>query len=75
MFEFITVLSQIHLLAAHAAQIWYSIPLIVVISLVWGATRHEHLKEIVIHSVRSLFWVLTFMGIIFAVIFVAGYFQ
>lgn len=55
------------------AQIWYAIPLVVAISLVYGATRHENLKEIMIQSYRSAVWVVGFMAIIFAIIFVAGY--
>ena len=66
-------LLEIALPLASTARIWYALPLIVVISLVYGATRHEYLKEIVAHSIRSMIWVLGFMGIIFAIIFVAGY--
>lgn len=55
------------------AQIWYAVPLIVAVSLVYGATRHEHLKEIVIQCYKSAVWVLGFMGIIFAIIYVAGH--
>ncbi len=55
------------------AQIWYAIPLVVAISLVYGATRHEHLKDILIQSYRSAVWVVGFMAIMFAIIFVAGY--
>jgi hypothetical protein len=67
--------SQINFLLANAtpARIWYSIPLIVVVSLVYGATRHEYLKEILIHSVRSAIWVVSFMTMIFAIIWVAGF--
>ena len=55
------------------AQIWYAIPLIVAISLVYGGTRHEGLKEILIQSYRSAVWVIGFMAIIFVIIYVAGY--
>lgn len=55
------------------AQIWFAIPLIVAVSLVYGGTRHENLKEILIQSYRSAVWVIGFMAIIFAIIFVAGY--
>ena len=55
------------------ARIWYAIPLIVVISLVYGATRHENLKEILMHSARSAIWVVGFMGIIFGLIYVVGF--
>lgn len=47
------------------AQLWYAVPLMVVISLVYGATRHEYLKEIVRHSVSAFLWLLVFLGIIF----------
>ena len=78
MFEIPTILAiscLIGLIGLGTAQIWYSVPLVIVISLVWGATRHERLPEIIAQSIRSLLWVLTFMGIIFAVIFIAGYWQ
>ena len=55
------------------AQIWYAVPLIVVVSLVYGGTRHEHLKEILVQSYRSATWVAGFMLIIFGVIYVSGY--
>ena len=55
------------------ARIWYAIPLVVVVSLVYGATRHENLREIFIHSYRSAVWVCGFMAFIFAIIWVAGY--
>jgi hypothetical protein len=55
------------------AQIWYAFPLIVAISLVYGATRHEELKEILVQSYRSAVWVVGFMAIIFVIIYVAGY--
>jgi len=75
MFENPIILGLVYLLGLSTAQIWYAVPLVIVISLVWGATRHERLPEIIAQSIKSLLWVLTFMGIIFALIFVAGYFQ
>ena len=54
-------------------RIWYALPLVVAISLVYGATRHEHLREIMVHSMRSAIWVVGFMTVIFGIIFVAGY--
>ena len=61
------------LAAATTARIWYALPLVLVVSLVYGATRHEHLLEILVHSFRSAVWLLTFMTAIFAIIWVAGY--
>lgn len=69
----LTDLIEILPLANSLAKIWYALPLVVVISLVYGATRHEYLREILTQSYRSLIWVVGFMAIIFAVIFVAGY--
>lgn len=60
-------------LANSIPRLWYALPLVVVISLVYGATRHENLREIIIQSYRSMIWVVGFMAIIFAVIFIAGY--
>ena len=61
-------------LALVTPQLWYAVPLVLAVSLVWGATRHERLREIVAHTIRSLIWVLTFVAIVFAVIYVSGYF-
>lgn len=54
------------------AQIWYAVPVIVATSLVYGATRHEFLKEIVSQSLRAGAWLLGFLGIIFAIVWWAG---
>ena len=55
------------------AKIWYSLPLIAVVSLCYGATRHEHLREILIHSMRTCIWVLGFMAVIFLVVMATGW--
>lgn len=54
-------------------QIWYAVPLIVAICLVYGATRHEEMIAILKHSLRSAVWVSGFMLIIFLVLKVAGW--
>jgi hypothetical protein len=61
------------LLADGMASIWYAIPLVVVISLVYGATRHEHKKEIIEHSIRSAIWLAGFLFLIFLAVWFAGY--
>lgn len=60
-------------LLAATPKVLYAIPLVVVISLVYGATRHEYLREIVEHSIRSACWVVGFMALILAIIWVAGF--
>ena len=64
---------KVSFLIADVPQVWYAIPLIVAVSLVYGATRHEHLREIIEHSIRSVMWVVCFMAIIFFLIWIAGY--
>ena len=61
------------ILLSAIAKIWYSLPLIAVVSLVYGATRHEHLREILIHAVRTCIWVLGFMAVIFLIVVATGF--
>jgi hypothetical protein len=51
-----------------AKQLWYSVPLIISVSLVYGATRHELFAPILDHSLRTAFWMLTFIGSVFVVL-------
>jgi len=51
------------------AQIWYALPLIVSISLVYAATRHELVGPILHHAVRLGIWIAAFMGVVFVVLF------
>jgi hypothetical protein len=48
--------------------LWYLAPLVVVVSLVYGATRHELMKPILWHAVRAAGWILGFMGVIFLIL-------
>ena len=60
-------------LAGSVPNIYYAAPLVVAISLVHGATRHEHPVEIIKHSLRSFVWVVSFMAIIMAIIWLASF--
>ena len=51
-------------------RLWYSVPLIVAISLVYAATRHEVMKPILEHAVRFGIWIVGFMAIAFVVLVV-----
>lgn len=51
-------------------HLWYAIPLILAISLVYGATRHETLPGILVNAYRAATWIVSFMAIIFGVLFV-----
>lgn len=51
---------------------WYAVPLIVSISLVYGATRHEHIIPILANAYKSALWIVIFMAVIFLVIWIVG---
>lgn len=54
------------------SQLLYAIPLIVAVSLVYGATRDEQLGPILQNAFRAAMWIIVFMAIIFAVLWFAG---
>ncbi len=67
----ITLLSSLVFVAAvWFNRLWYSLPLVVVISLVYAATRHELMRPILEHAVRFGLWILGFMAIVFLVLVV-----
>ena len=43
-------------------NLWYALPLIVSVSLVCAATRHEEISPILNHAVRFGVWIAVFMG-------------
>jgi hypothetical protein len=49
------------MLFAQANQMLYSLPLIVSISLVYAATRHEDMPSILGHALRFGTWIVVFM--------------
>jgi hypothetical protein len=49
-------------------RLWWALPLIVSVSLVYGATRHELMGPILNNAFRAAVWIGGFMGIIFAVL-------
>ena len=49
-------------------DLWYTLPLIVAVSLVYSATRHELMAPILAHAVRIGVWIVGFMAVIFVVL-------
>ncbi len=47
---------------------WYALPLIVAVSLVYAATRHELMGPILSHAVRIGVWIVGFMMIVLVVL-------
>lgn|GEM_PF-494028 len=46
----------------------YYLPLIIAISLVFGATRHEDLSLILRHAFHTARWITGFMAVVFALV-------
>lgn len=55
------------------ARLWYAIPLVLVVSLVYGATRHERMREITEQFIRTVIGLIGFMSAIFVVIWLIGF--
>ena len=51
----------------------YYLPLIISISLVFGATRHEDTSLVLKHSLYTARWITSFMAIIFVVLCVVSW--
>lgn len=49
-------------------DLWYALPAIVAVSLVYSATRHEQMRPILIHAGRVALWIVGFMAVVFAVL-------
>ena len=49
-------------------DLWYAVPAILATSLVYAATRHEHLRPILFQALHSIVWITGFMAVVFAVI-------
>ena len=45
-------------------NLWYALPLIVSVSLVCAATRHEELGPILQHALRFGLWIVAFMVVV-----------
>jgi hypothetical protein len=58
---------------AEANLMWYAIPLVVSISLVYSATHHERLRPILAHAVRLGLMIVGFMVAIMNVLAIIGW--
>ncbi len=54
-------------------DLWYAVPLIVVVSLVYSATRHEETGAIMVQSLRTGVWIVCFMAVIFAILMIIAW--
>lgn len=65
-----TFMNGLPVLLAEINDLWYALPLIVSVSLVYAATRHEATDEILRHAARIGAWIVGFMLIVFLVLWV-----
>jgi hypothetical protein len=49
-------------------ELWYALPLILVVSLVYSATRHELMGPILRHAMRIGVWIVGFMAVVFVLL-------
>jgi len=57
-----------------AADFWYAVPLVIVVSLVYAATRHEATVPILRHAARTFVWITAFMvGVFFVLALLTWY--
>jgi hypothetical protein len=53
-------------------QLWFALPLITAISLVYGATRDERPIPILQNALRAAVWIVGFMAIVFVVLWLVS---
>lgn len=54
-------------------NLWYAVPLIVSVSLVCAATRHEEMLPILTYALRFGLWVLVFMAGVMVLLGIMGW--
>lgn len=50
-------------------DMWYALPLIVSVSLVYAATRHEAMDVILAHAVRAALWMVGLLGVVLLLLY------
>ncbi|MBX7072260.1 MAG: hypothetical protein K1X71_03865 [Pirellulales bacterium] len=60
------------LLASHVADLWYALPLIVSISLVYAGTRLEHMEDILPRAARMAWWTIFFLSLLFVLLYLVA---
>lgn len=61
------------LLASRPGDLFYAAPLIVAVSLIYAATRHELMPEILAHAVRVGAWITGFMATLFVLLWLISW--
>jgi len=56
------------ILFAEIPQMWHALPLMVTVSLVYAATRHELMEPILRHALRFFVQVTLFLAVVFFIL-------
>lgn len=68
MFLLAALLDLILLADTGPLRMWYALPIITSVSLVYAATRNEAMGPIFNHAARFALWIFVFMAIVFALL-------
>jgi len=55
------------------SQLWHIVPLVVAISFVYGATRHELIGPVLRDTFKAATWIICFMAIIFVILLLSSW--
>jgi hypothetical protein len=55
-------------------DLWYAVPIVIAVSLVYAATRHEQMRPILAHAGRVAVWIASFMLAVFVVVEIVCWF-
>ena len=55
-------------------DLWYALPIVIAVSLVYAATRHEQMRPILVHAGRVAVWIASFMLAVFVVVEIVCWF-
>lgn len=61
------------MLSISLTYLFYYVPLLVAVSLVYAASRHEDMKLVLRHALQTGIWITAFMGSIFVIMLIMGY--
>jgi hypothetical protein len=56
-------------------DLWFALPLVIAVSLVYAATRHEAMGPILRRAMRFAAWIVGFMVVVFIVLLLAMWHQ
>jgi hypothetical protein len=66
-------MNRLLMAATDVRDFWYAVPLVIAVSLVYAATRHELMGPILSHAVRVGVWILGFMAVVFGVLLLVAW--